>query len=262
MSGAGAQSAASVMAYLAQGGVLTSPANAPPRYRAEVMKIMAVFVDSELAAAAGFADTINAAPGLRARIAAAKIVLEKTRHAEIVLALMGEFGADTARYATGHPWAARLPRDTPPGTARSVHDMRLSVFDYPLDGWTDAVAMHLVMGHAVAVQLSDLAAVSYQPLARAFADLAPVEANHLRLAREGIAEIRKREGTAAIRSALAYWRPRVAAMFGTDDPDRLALLQALGLRHRSGPAQREAWDRALSADLHDLAITPPDATRE
>ena len=41
--------------YLAQGGVLTSPANVPPRYRGELLRLMASFVDSELAASAGFA---------------------------------------------------------------------------------------------------------------------------------------------------------------------------------------------------------------
>ena len=45
--------------YLAAGGVLTNPTNVPPRYRAELMKLMATFVDSELAGAAGFADIIN-----------------------------------------------------------------------------------------------------------------------------------------------------------------------------------------------------------
>ena len=45
--------------YLASGGVLTSPLNVPPRYRAELLKLMASFVDSELAGASGFADIIN-----------------------------------------------------------------------------------------------------------------------------------------------------------------------------------------------------------
>src|SRR5947209_10852115 len=100
-----------VEAYLAEGGVLTSPANAPPRYRGELMRYMASFVDSELAGSACFADLINAAPGLKERIAAARIVLEKTDHAERVLQLMGEFGADVARYAIHRPWAARLARE-------------------------------------------------------------------------------------------------------------------------------------------------------
>ena len=75
--------------YLAAGGVLSNPTNVPPRYRAELMKIMATFVDSELAGAAGFADVINAGPGIKERIAAAKIVLEKTDAADRVLRLMG-----------------------------------------------------------------------------------------------------------------------------------------------------------------------------
>ena len=106
--------------YLAQGGVLTAPENVPARYRGELLRLMAIFVDSELAGSAGFADRINVAPGINERIAAARIVLEKADHAESVLALMGDFGADEGRYVGHHPWAARLPRDADlgrPGTA-------------------------------------------------------------------------------------------------------------------------------------------------
>ena len=238
--------------YLAAGGVLTSPANATPRYRAEVMKIMATFVDSELAGAAGFADAINAAPGLRERIAAAKIVLEKTRNAEIVLDLMGEFGANTARYATSHPWAARLDRNAAPDARRSEHDMRLSVFNYPLTGWTDAVTMNLVMGLAVGVQLSELRQVSYQPLSDAFDGIAPVEANHVKLAREGLAALSAAGEGATIADSIAYWRPRVAPTFGSDDASRLDALKRLGLRHRASAELRKDWERSLDAALADL----------
>lgn len=111
--------------YLAAGGVVTSPANATPRYRAEVMKVMASFVDSELAGAAGFSDVINQAPGLRERIAAARIVLEKTGNAKIVLDLPGEFGANTARHATSHPRVARLDRDAPVPSCGGIGNKRL-----------------------------------------------------------------------------------------------------------------------------------------
>ena len=70
------------LTYLASGGKLTAPDNATPRYRAEVMRLMAVLTDSLLAGAAGFADCINLAPGLKERIAATRIVLEKFGHAE------------------------------------------------------------------------------------------------------------------------------------------------------------------------------------
>jgi ring-1,2-phenylacetyl-CoA epoxidase subunit PaaA len=170
-----------IEAYLAKGGLLTSPANAPPRYRGELLRLMATFVDSELSGAAGFADTINAAPGVKQRIAAARIVLEKTDHANRVREIMESFGADAARYAVHHPWAARIARDADIGTTRHGGDMRLSVFHYPLQGWTDAVVMNVLMGKAVIIQLEEFSRVSYAPLAEVFRAIAPREARHAEL---------------------------------------------------------------------------------
>ena len=62
----------SIEQYLGEGGVLSSPANVPPRYRGELLRLMASFVDSELAGSAGFADVINDAPGIQERISAAR----------------------------------------------------------------------------------------------------------------------------------------------------------------------------------------------
>ena len=98
--------------YLAQGGKLTSPENVPPRYRGELLRLMSSFVDSELAGSAGFAGAINWAPGIKARIAASRITLEKADHAERVLDLMQGFGTDKALYERAHDWAAREDRDS------------------------------------------------------------------------------------------------------------------------------------------------------
>ncbi|MBB4571655.1 1,2-phenylacetyl-CoA epoxidase catalytic subunit, partial [Rhizobium leucaenae] len=94
--------------YVAQGGVLSSPDNVTPRYRGELLRLMASFVDSELAGSAGFADVINDAPGIQERISAARIVLEKTDHAGQVLKVMETFGANGSRYAAHHPWSKRM----------------------------------------------------------------------------------------------------------------------------------------------------------
>ena len=241
--------------YLAQGGRLTNPANVPPRYRAELMKLMSSFVDSELAGAAGFADVINAGPGIKERIAAARIVLEKTDHADRVLRLMGEFGANTDRYASHHPWTDRLPRDTEPGSARSAHDMRLSVLNYPLQGWTDAVVMNLCMGHAVAVQLADMVRSSYQPLAEAIREVTPREQRHTEMAEEGLARLNGQGQGAEIAAALVYWRPRVAAVFGDPSDARRAQLRDWGLRHASAADMRADWERGLNAALGRLGLT-------
>ena len=243
--------------YLAQGGRLTNPANVPTRYRAELMKIMATFVDSELAGAAGFADVINAGPGIKERIAAARIVLEKTDNANKVLRLMGEFGANTDRYANHHPWTDRLPRDTAPGTARNTHDMRLSVLNYPLEGWTDAVVMNMLMGLAVGVQLSEFLTSSYQPFADAIREVAPRERRHTELAVEGVEKLIQQSDTDAVDQSVAYWWPRVSHSFGAGVSSRGEALRAMGLRSKTNTELRGAWVEAATETLSILGLKSP-----
>jgi ring-1,2-phenylacetyl-CoA epoxidase subunit PaaA len=241
--------------YLAQGGVLTSPANVPPRYRGELLRLMATFVDSELAASAGFADTINAAPGITARIAAARITLEKADHAERVLKLMGDFGADEARYAAHHPWAERLPRDASLGQARHGGDMRLAVFHYPFRGWTDAVAMNVLQGLAAEITLTELTRVSYGPLAEVFRAIAPRERRHAELGLAGLAAIAATgEGRAAAAEAIAYWQPKVADSFGTPNSARFETLRRFGLRHRPNEALLAEWTARVRETLSPLGL--------
>lgn len=246
----------SIEEYLAHGGKLSSPDNVPPRYRGELLRLMASFVDSELAASAGFADTINDAPGIKSRIAAARIVMEKADHAERVLAVMAGFGVDTARYEGVHPWAARLARDADIGARRQGGDMRLSVFHYPLEGWVDAVVMNVLQGAAAVIQIGEYARISYQPLAEVFRAIAPRESRHAELGREGLARIAaNEEGRAAARSSVAYWHPRVAAGFGPAGSARYDLLARLGLRHQPNEVLLAEWTAATDAILSDLHLT-------
>ncbi|WP_298908980.1 Phenylacetic acid catabolic protein [uncultured Aliiroseovarius sp.] len=248
----------SITDYLAQGGVLSNPENVPARYRAELMRLMATFVDSALAGAAGFADIINDGPGIKERIAAAKIVLEKTDNADKVLSIMGDFGANTARYANHHPWTDRLARDADIGTSRTDTDMRLSVFNYPMQGWSDAVVMNLLMGLAVGVQMSEFKRVSYAPLAEAFRAVGPVEARHAELAAEGIERlVETGTSTSDLQASVDYWWPRVAASFGKDVSTRASQLQAFGLRHSSNAELREEWEAAAAAQLEKLGLSAP-----
>ena len=239
--------------YLAQGGKLTNPSNVPARYRAELMRLMATFVDSELAGAAGFADVINAGPGIKERIAAAKIVMEKTDNADKVLKIMGEFGANTEKYANHHPWADRLPRDADIGTNRTEGDMRLAVFNYPLAGWSDAVVMNLLMGLAVGVQMKEFTQVSYAPLAEAFREIAPVEARHAELAAEGL----ERMSADNRQASVDYWWPRVAASFGKDVSTRATQLEAYGLRSATNAELREEWAATAAKALENFGLTAP-----
>ncbi|SCB13421.1 Phenylacetic acid catabolic protein [Rhizobium multihospitium] len=242
--------------YLQEGGVLSSPDNVPPRYRGELLRLMASFVDSELAGSAGFADVINDAPGIQERISAARIVLEKTDHAGLVLTVMETFGVDGGRYAVHHPWAARLSRNADIGAIRQGGDMRLSVFHYPLEGWVDAVVMNVLMGAASVVQLKELARVSYQPLAEVFRAILPRETRHAELGAAGLARIvADDEGRAKARASVAYWYPRVAESFGHAGSARFETLSRFGLRHTPNETLLAEWRADVDAQLSALGLT-------
>ncbi|KKO71388.1 Phenylacetic acid catabolic protein [Kerstersia gyiorum] len=241
--------------YLAQGGVLTSPGNAPPRYRGELMRLMSSFVDSELAASAGFAASINYAPGIRERIAASRITLEKADHAERVLNVMQTFGTDVERYQRQHDWAARVARDADLGTTRHGADMRLSVFHYPFTGWTDAVVMNVLQGLAAGIQFEEFTRVSYGPLAEVFRDIEPRERRHAELGLEGLERIvADPEGRADALASIAYWRPRVAATFGHAGSARYDTLARFGLRHEPNEVLLTRWEQRLEECLAALEL--------
>jgi 1,2-phenylacetyl-CoA epoxidase catalytic subunit len=248
----------SLLSYLAAGGKLSSPGNATPRYRGEIMRFMAVFVDSEMAGASGFADCINLAPSLRERIVAARIVLEKFGHAEQVLRLMEQFGAQTTLYVSAHQWAARLDRNAEPGEQRGARDMRLGVFYYPIFGWVDAMVMNFLMGRATVIQLDETSRCSYQPLADVMLGILPVEKHHAELGEEGVRTVLEAgHDPTAVQASVNYWYPRVAATFGRAASDHFEKYRQYGLRQRSNEELLALWQTATAATLDKLKLQVP-----
>ncbi len=239
--------------YLAQGGKLTSPENVPPRYRGELLRLMSSFVDSELAGSAGFAAAINWAPGIKERIAASRITLEKADHAERVLNLMGTFGTDTRRYQQTHDWAARKDRDATVDPRRHGGDKRLSVFHYPLEGWTDAVVMNVLMGTATLHAVGELARSSYQPLAEVLREILPRERRHVELGIEGLERLAKSDRDGA-RASAEYWLPRVAETFGPAQSERFDRQKEMGLRHTDNETLRQKWRAEADEILSSMEL--------
>lgn len=248
----------SLLSYLAAGGKLSSPDNATPRYRGEVMRFMAVFADSEMAGASGFADCINLAPGLKERIVAARIVLEKFGHAEQVLRLMEQFGAKTTLYISAHQWAARIDRNAEQGEQREKGDMRLSVFYYPIYGWLDAMVMNFLMGHATVIQLEETSRCSYQPLADVMLGILPVEKRHAELGETGVRDaLQAGHDSTALQASVNYWYPKVAATFGRATSDHFEKYRQYGLRQRSNEELLGLWQDNIAAALDKLRLDVP-----
>ena len=244
-------------AHLAAGGKVTETDDLSPRYRGELVRLMASFVDSALAGAAGLVEQINHAPGLSERSAAARMVSEKFDHARAVLTLMERFGVNPDLYVREHPWPARLDRDIDLGNRRVGGDKRLNVFHYPIAGWTDCAAFTMLMGEASAVQLEELCACSYAPLGRVMAGVIVTrEQEHARLGLEDLTRAIERAGsTAQAQASVNYWRLRVAATFGRLDSERFDLYRQYGLRQHSNAALVQEWEQRITPALAALTLT-------
>ena len=239
------------------GGTVTSDSQMSPGYKGEAIRLMTIFVDTEMAWAAGYADYINRAPGMRERVIAAQVVSEKLGHAEIVLKLMEPFGVRPGLYIRSHAWTARLDRNLDLGTRRVGDDKRLNVLHYPYQGWMDAVASNLLLGYSAPVHLTELATCSYAPLAKAMTAIVKRETEHAKLAERGLAQAIDREGTAPAQVAVAYWYPRVAATFGGIASERYALYRRYGLRHRDNATLLAKWQATVGARLKKLGLKVP-----
>lgn len=227
-------------------------------YRGEVIRLMTIFVDTELAWAAGYADYINRAPGMRERVVAARVVTEKLGHAETVLTLLEPFGLKPGLYIRSHAWSARLDRNVALGNRRVGDDKRLNVLHYPYEGWTDAVVSNLLLGYSTPIHLSELAAASYTPLAKAMKPIVRRETEHARLAERGLAQAVERDGSpAAAQVAVAYWYPKVAATFGVLGSERYTLYRSYGLRRHTNAELLAQWKAAVAKPLKKLGLKAP-----
>jgi 1,2-phenylacetyl-CoA epoxidase catalytic subunit len=249
----------SLVSFVAGGGRLSAPDNLTPRYRGELMRLMAIFVDSEMAGASGFADCINLAPGLKERITATRMVFDKFNHARQVLELMEQFGANTSQYVGAHPWSSRLDRSINLGTRRIDGDLRLNVFHYPINGWVDAVVMNFLMGQATVVQIDELTRSSYQPLADLLSQIMPVERRHAELGEQGLrVALENGHDKTDAQASVNYWYPRVADSFGRSASDHFDQHRKYGLRQKNREELLSSWQSIVHPILEQLGLRAPE----
>jgi len=245
----------SLLRHIGAGGKVAAPEEMSAAYRAEISRLLTVLADSELAAAAGFAEWINRAPSLGDRQAMVRIVAEKLDHAGQVLALLQPFGVVPELYLQSYPWAARINREVDLGLRRIPGDKRLNVFHYPLQSWVDALLVDFLVGQSLALQLRDLADSSYAPLAAIIDRMAVREAILASLAEPMLrAAIERPGGNIVVQSALNYWYPRAAATFGRLESERFAVYRRYNLRKETNQTLLGRWKDATGGFLAGFGL--------
>jgi len=120
---------------------IESPEEMTEDYRANLVHLMTMQADSELAGGYGYVPWIMKAPGVEEKHVVAQIVKDEIRHATVMYGLLADLGVDVGAHVSAHDEAftMRIGSDDDIGTARLTSDKRVNIFYYPIDTWADFV---------------------------------------------------------------------------------------------------------------------------
>src|SRR5215475_6040770 len=119
---------------IARGVRLESADEMTPEYRANLVHLMTMQADSELAGGYGYVPWITKAPGVEEKHVVAQIVKDEIRHATVMYGLLADLGVAVDTHVRAHDdvFTMRIAADADIGTARITSDKRVNIFYYPI----------------------------------------------------------------------------------------------------------------------------------
>src|SRR5262245_13378825 len=167
---------------IARGQRIESVEEMTDEYRENLIHLMTMQADSELAGGYGYVPWITRAPGVEEKHVVAQIVKDEIRHATVMYGLLGDLGVDVERHVHAHDetLTMRIAATADIGTSRITSDKRVNIFYYPFETWPDFIFFNFCMDRGAGHQLEDVRHCSYGPWARAIEGIFKEERFHIR----------------------------------------------------------------------------------
>jgi ring-1,2-phenylacetyl-CoA epoxidase subunit PaaA len=245
-----------------RGDRIESPEEMTEEYRQDLVHLMLMQADSELAGAFGYVPWIMKAPGIEEKHVVAQIVKDEVRHAHVMYGLLEDLGVDVRDHIERHDFALRV--DEPGadiGTARVGQDQRVNIFYYPIDTWADFVFFNFCMDRGAGHQLEDVRRCSYGPWVRAIEGIFKEEKMHIRHGEVWVARLasdphRRHEA----QQTLDKWYVRTMNIFGRPGSPRNARYRRYRLKVRDNDEVRQAFARDVRALATAAGLSVPEWT--
>jgi ring-1,2-phenylacetyl-CoA epoxidase subunit PaaA len=244
-----------------RGERVESPEEMTEEYRANLIHLMTMQADSELAGGYGYVPWIMKAPGVEEKHVVAQIVKDEIRHATVMYGLLADLGVDVASHVDAHDEALtmRIAADADIGTARITSDKRVNIFYYPIDSWADFVFFNFCMDRGAGHQLEDVRQCSYGPWARAIEGIFKEEKFHIRHGEywvKRLAEDRKtRDGAQA---TLGKWYVRTMNIFGRPGSPKNAVYRRYRLKLRDNDEVRQGFAAEVKEKAEAVGLSVPE----
>jgi ring-1,2-phenylacetyl-CoA epoxidase subunit PaaA len=255
--------ARAMMATIEAGRRLESPEEMTPDYRDQLVHLMTMQADSELAGGYGYVPWITKAPTVEEKHVVAQIVKDELRHAAVMYGLLADLGFDVDAHVRRHDelFTMRVEADADIGTARITSDKRVNIFYYPIDTWQDFVFFNFCMDRGAGHQLEDVRRCSWGPWARAIEGIFKEEKFHIRHGEYWVKRLAEDPATHdEAQATFAKWYVRTMNIFGRPGSPRNQLYRAYRLKLRDNDEVRQAFATEVAGLCEKFALAVPEWT--
>jgi ring-1,2-phenylacetyl-CoA epoxidase subunit PaaA len=247
-----------MMARILAGERIESPEEMTEEYRANLIHLMTMQADSELAGAYGYVPWITKAPTVEEKHVVAQIVKDEVRHATVMYGLLTDLGVDVEAHVRTHDEAftMRIAADADIGTARITSDKRVNIFYYPIETWADFVFFNFCMDRGAGHQLEDVRHCSYGPWVRAIEGVFKEEKFHIRHGEHWVKKLAEdRETHDEAQTTFNKWYVRTMNIFGRPGSPKNQLYRKLRLKVRDNDEVRQAFAAEVKALSTEFGLT-------
>ncbi len=199
-------------------------ADAPAEYRTALEKIVISHAVNELHGARVFDEpAIALAPDPYAKWLTCRVAMEEYGHHVRFKALGEQMGIDPARMS---------PDDKRP----------LTIFDFPLETWTEFCVIKLLADLGEILQVEDLAHCSFTPLRDVARSTMPEERFHAQFGEDFCVALCKTEtGRAAVQDAIDRYFPFLPKFFGRPKSKNNEIFRKWGIKQRTNEAMLDDY---------------------
>lgn len=250
-----------MMAKIENGVRLESAQEMTPEYRENLVHLLTMQADSELAGGYGYVPWIAKAPTVEEKHVVAQIVKDELRHAAVMYGLLADLGFDVDAHVKKHDeiFTMRIEADADIGTARITSDKRVNIFYYPIDTWADFVMFNFCMDRGAGHQLEDARRCSYGPWVRAIEGIFKEEKMHIRHGEMWVRRLAENPATRdEAERTFHKWYIRTMNIFGRPGSPKNRLYRELGLKVRDNDDVRRAFSEELRGLVEPLGWQLPE----
>ncbi|MBI4052254.1 MAG: phenylacetate-CoA oxygenase subunit PaaI [Elusimicrobia bacterium] len=228
-----------------------------PEYKENLVHLMMMQADSELAGAYGYVPWIAKAPSIQETLTVAQIVKDEVRHARVMYRLLEELGVDVQGYFDNHDFNLRVDqRDI--GTQRISADKRVNIFYYPIHTWYDFIMFNFCMDRGAGHQLEDAKDCSYKPWCDVMEGIFKEEAMHMAHGDYWVKKLAQDKTTQGpAQEALNIWFPRTMNIFGRPNSSRNKIYRQLGLKKRDNDEVRQSFAAEIKEKCDEFGLVVP-----